>query len=98
RIGGTGWMRLALVACDLDGTLLRPGGSVSERTLAVLARLADAGIPFVAVTGRPPAALPPVIDALRPTAPLVSANGAAVLAPDGRRVLAERPLPADVLA
>jgi len=42
-----------LVATDLDGTLVRSDGSVSERTRAVLAALEDRGVPVVFVTARP---------------------------------------------
>ena len=43
-----------LVASDLDGTLLRDDGTVSARTVAALAALADVGIELVLVTARPP--------------------------------------------
>ncbi len=43
-----------LVATDLDGTIVRSDGSISERTRAAIARVEQAGVPFVMVTGRPP--------------------------------------------
>jgi Cof subfamily protein (haloacid dehalogenase superfamily) len=46
--------RPRLIATDLDGTLLRSGGTVSERTAAALAAAEQAGIQVVFVTGRPP--------------------------------------------
>jgi len=42
-----------LVATDLDGTLVRSDGSISERTRAVLAAVEARGVPVVFVTGRP---------------------------------------------
>ena len=42
-----------LVATDLDGTLVRADGSVSDYTRSVLAALEDRGIPVIFVTGRP---------------------------------------------
>jgi HAD superfamily hydrolase (TIGR01484 family) len=42
-----------LVACDLDGTLLRSDHTVSTRTISVLDELQSRNIPFVIVTGRP---------------------------------------------
>ena len=42
-----------LVATDLDGTLVRSDGSLSERTRSVLLRAEDAGVVVVFVTGRP---------------------------------------------
>ncbi|HEX7739807.1 MAG TPA: HAD family hydrolase [Marmoricola sp.] len=46
-------MRPRLIATDLDGTLLRSDGSVSERTAAALLAAEGAGITVVFVTGRP---------------------------------------------
>lgn len=43
-----------LVATDLDGTLLRPDGSVSPRTRDAVAAARAAGLHVVPVTGRPP--------------------------------------------
>ncbi|MEO6882048.1 MAG: HAD family hydrolase [Mycobacteriaceae bacterium] len=65
-----------LVASDVDGTLLGDDGIISSRTLAALAAVHAAGVPFVLVTGRPPRWIPPVVDQLghRPLA--VCANGA----------------------
>jgi Cof subfamily protein (haloacid dehalogenase superfamily) len=42
-----------LVATDLDGTLVRSDGSVSERTREVLLAVEELGVPVVFVTGRP---------------------------------------------
>lgn len=43
----------ALIATDLDGTLLRSDGTLSDATRRVLAAVEDAGVPVVFVTGRP---------------------------------------------
>lgn len=43
-----------LIATDLDGTLLRPDGSVSPRTIAALQCVREAGIAVVLVSARPP--------------------------------------------
>jgi Cof subfamily protein (haloacid dehalogenase superfamily) len=42
-----------LIAIDLDGTLLRSDGSISDRTRGALGRAVAAGIQVVMVTGRP---------------------------------------------
>ncbi|MFS8197746.1 HAD family hydrolase [Streptomyces sp. CWNU-52B] len=74
-----------LVATDLDGTLLRSDGSVSARTAAALAAAEAAGIRLALVTGRPPRSLPVLYsDIGRHFA--ITANGAAVYAPDGTAV------------
>lgn len=43
----------ALIATDLDGTLLRSDGTVSERTRGVLSALEARGVPVVFATARP---------------------------------------------
>ncbi|WP_437669074.1 Cof-type HAD-IIB family hydrolase [Sorangium sp. So ce131] len=45
---------LRLVALDLDGTLLRTDGSISERTRSALAVAEAAGLTLMSVTARPP--------------------------------------------
>ncbi|MGH3350415.1 MAG: HAD family hydrolase [Nocardioides sp.] len=42
-----------LVATDLDGTLVRADGSVSDFTRDVLVKLEEIGVPVIFVTGRP---------------------------------------------
>jgi HAD superfamily hydrolase (TIGR01484 family) len=44
----------ALIATDLDGTLLNTDGELSERTRATIAAVMEAGATVVVVTGRPP--------------------------------------------
>ena len=41
-----------LLAVDLDGTLLRPDGTIHEKDVASIAKLREAGIPTTIVTGR----------------------------------------------
>ncbi len=43
-----------LVATDLDGTLLRPDGTVSSRTVSAVRAARDAGLHVIPITGRPP--------------------------------------------
>jgi hydroxymethylpyrimidine pyrophosphatase-like HAD family hydrolase len=43
-----------LVVTDLDGTIVRSDGTVSERTHAAFQRVSDAGVPVVGATGRGP--------------------------------------------
>ena len=43
-----------LVATDLDGTLLLPDGTLSERTIRGVRAAQDAGILVIPITGRPP--------------------------------------------
>jgi Cof subfamily protein (haloacid dehalogenase superfamily) len=67
---------IKLVATDLDGTLLRSDGSVSDRSRAALKAAADAGLLVVFVTGRPPRWLDVLVDATGYVGVAVGANGA----------------------
>jgi hypothetical protein len=71
-----------LIATDLDGTLLRSDGTLSDRTRAALAAAERAGIRVVLVTGRPPRSVPELLATIGPHF-VIAANGAAVYAPDG---------------
>ena len=69
---------IRLVASDLDGTLLRRDGSLSERTVAAIAALDEVGIHVVLATARPPRYLQGIVESL-PCHPLVvCSNGAFV--------------------
>ncbi len=70
--------QVRLVATDLDGTIVRPDGSVSARVRAALAAVEDAGVPLVLVTGRPPRWMHPVVEATGHRGIAICANGAMV--------------------
>jgi hydroxymethylpyrimidine pyrophosphatase-like HAD family hydrolase len=82
----------ALVATDLDGTLLRPDRTVSARTRAALRAVRALGIPVVLVTGRPVRWLGHVYRELGEGYPAVYANGAALYDPHTDTVRDARPL------
>jgi Cof subfamily protein (haloacid dehalogenase superfamily) len=67
-----------LVATDLDGTIVRGDGTISDRTRDTLARVEQAGAILVLVTGRPPRWMPPVVEATGHRGLAVCANGAIV--------------------
>jgi Cof subfamily protein (haloacid dehalogenase superfamily) len=85
-----------LVASDLDGTLLRPDETVSERTLAALAAARRAGITVVLVTGRPPRSLGPIAQRIGVGGVAICANGAVVWDLDTGTMLDSTPLAADL--
>lgn len=68
-----------LVASDIDGTLLRSDGTISDRTRRAVAAVEESGRTFVMVTGRPPRWLAPVRDQLNHRGLAICANGAVVL-------------------
>lgn len=69
---------IKLVATDLDGTLLRSDGTVSDRTRDALQAASAAGLLVVFVTGRPPRWLDDVADQTGHLGVAVGANGAVI--------------------
>jgi Cof subfamily protein (haloacid dehalogenase superfamily) len=67
-----------LVACDLDGTLLRSDGTVDERTRDAVALAEAAGALFVICTARPARWMSPLAEALGHRGIAICANGAVV--------------------
>jgi Cof subfamily protein (haloacid dehalogenase superfamily) len=86
-----------LVATDVDGTLLDPTDRVTPRTLAVLTRVAAAGVALVLVTGRPPRWIPPVVAQIGMAGLAVCANGAVVYDAAADRIVSARTLDAALL-
>lgn len=67
-----------LVATDLDGTLLRSDGTVSDRTRGALAAAEAAGVEVVFVTARPPRWLPDLASCVGGHGRVICLGGAAV--------------------
>lgn len=67
-----------LVGSDLDGTLVRSDGTISERTKAAITAVEDAGATFVMVTGRPTRWMKVVAEQTGHHGIAVCANGAVV--------------------
>jgi Cof subfamily protein (haloacid dehalogenase superfamily) len=69
---------MRLVASDIDGTILRRDGSISERTVRALHACEAAGVELVFVTGRPARWLTPLSEQLGHTGTVICSNGALV--------------------
>ena len=67
-----------LIAVDMDGTLLNSQGKITEKSVAILQRLLDAGHYVVPASGRSLTLLPKEINALRGLKYGVLENGAVV--------------------
>ena len=87
---------IRLVASDLDGTLLRPDGTVSERTRDAVAAARRAGLTLVLVTGRPPRSLAPIAARIGLGGIAICANGAVVWDLDAATMLDTSPLAAEL--
>lgn len=68
----------ALIAIDLDGTLIGPSLAIDERNRAAIARLAAAGSTIVLASGRLFSAARPFATELRLPGPIIVLNGAAI--------------------
>ncbi|MEV7384896.1 MULTISPECIES: HAD family hydrolase [unclassified Streptomyces] len=77
----------SLIATDLDGTLLRGDDTLSERSLAALARAGRAGARHLVVTGRPAPRVRPLLDDLGCTGLAVCGQGAQVYDAGADRLL-----------
>lgn len=67
-----------LVAVDLDGTLLRTDGTVSDRTVSALRQAEASGATVVLVTGRPPRFVAPLAGRIGGHETVICANGGLV--------------------
>lgn len=90
--------RPRVVATDLDGTLLRSDGSLSERTREAIALAERAGTTTLFVTARPPRWLDELADAVGGHGVAICGNGAFVYDVAEREVVASRGHDATVLA
>jgi len=79
--------RYQILALDVDGTLLDPGGMLRPRTLAAVARAAREGIRPILCTGRRYRRARPIALQLELDAPLVCNSGAIIKDPLGHRTL-----------
>jgi Cof subfamily protein (haloacid dehalogenase superfamily) len=86
-----------LIATDLDGTLLRAGGVVSQRNKDALRAAREAGIDVVLVTGRPPRWVDEIAEELELDGVAICANGAILYDLATKEVVNENLLPADTL-
>jgi Cof subfamily protein (haloacid dehalogenase superfamily) len=88
----------ALIASDVDGTLLDDAETVTARTRDAVRAAVAGGATFVLATGRPPRWIAPVVDALGFAPMAVCANGAVIYDPNTDRIVSARALPSEVLA
>jgi hypothetical protein len=90
-------MTIKMLGSDLDGTLLRTDGTVSEGNRAALLRADREGLLVTFATGRPPRWLYDVSNATGHTGLAVAANGAVIFDLATDQVIAEHLLTVDLL-
>jgi Cof subfamily protein (haloacid dehalogenase superfamily) len=87
-----------LAAIDLDGTLLRPDGSLSDRSRAALRRVRTAGIRIVLVTARGPRSVRVLAAELDLDGGAICSNGAITLDLASGEVVRAQPLATEIAA
>lgn len=87
----------ALIATDVDGTLLDEDERITPRTRQAVHAAVASGVEFVLATGRPPRWVPPVAEALGFAPMAVCANGAVIYDAEHDRIISARTLSVDVL-
>lgn len=87
-----------LLVTDLDGTLLRDDKSISAENIRAIEYFESEGGLFSFVTGRPPIAMGPVLEQLRPKIPIGCLNGAGVCDMNTGDYIAKVPLSRDAMS
>jgi Cof subfamily protein (haloacid dehalogenase superfamily) len=88
--------KIKLVISDVDGTLLTPDKTLTERSCEAVERLRAAAIRFTITSSRPPRGLAMLTDRLRLEHPVGAFNGGMIVEPDLKTVIEERTLPLGV--
>lgn len=79
---------IRFILSDVDGTLLHPDHSLSQRTADAIRALRDAGVFFSLASGRPPKAMRHLIETFGIDVPVAGFNGGTLINPDGSILVA----------
>jgi Cof subfamily protein (haloacid dehalogenase superfamily) len=81
---------IGLLLADVDGTLVTQEKHLTERAIAAVRALGEAGIRFAVTSGRPPRGMASLIEPLRLRTPIAAFNGGLVVEPDAKLEPIER--------
>lgn len=87
---------IRLLLADVDGTLVTNNKVLTNRAVTAVRSLADAGILFVVVSGRPPRGMSMLIEPLELTTPIAAFNGGLIV-DTGMNTLVQQVLPRDLV-
>jgi hypothetical protein len=87
---------IRLVLADVDGTLVTQEKVLTERTIAAVHRLHEAGILFAITSGRPPRGMAMLVEPLDLKTPIAAFNGG-VIADRDLHVIEQRVLPDELV-
>jgi Cof subfamily protein (haloacid dehalogenase superfamily) len=87
---------IRLVLADVDGTLVTSDKVLTDRAVAAVRKLGEAGILFAITSGRPPRGMSMLIEPLDLTTPIAAFNGGLIVNRD-MSVIEQRVLPEDLV-
>ncbi len=88
---------IRLVLSDVDGTLVTAQKMLTERSIAAVRGLHDAGVLFAVTSGRPPRGMAMLVEPLRLQTPIAAFNGGLLVEPD-MTTIEQRTVPAELVA
>ncbi|HXW88352.1 MAG TPA: Cof-type HAD-IIB family hydrolase [Streptosporangiaceae bacterium] len=86
---------IRLLLADVDGTLVTPDKVLTDRTIAAVAKLKQAGILFAVTSSRPPRGMSMLVEPLKLTTPIAAFNGGLFAHPN-LAVIQQRTIPDEV--
>lgn len=86
---------IRLFLADVDGTLVTQDKVLTDRAIAAVAKLREAGILFAITSGRPPRGMSMLVEPLQLTTPIAAFNGGVYVHPD-MSVIEQQVIPDDV--
>ena len=89
-------LAVRLLLADVDGTLVTSDKKLTDRSVAAVRKLHDAGVLFAITSGRPPRGMAMLIEPLDIQTPIAAFNGG-LLADRDMSVIEQRVLPEDLV-
>src|SRR5271169_1647538 len=86
---------IRLLLADVDGTLVTQDKVLTDRAIAAVAKLKQAGILFAITSGRPPRGMSMLVEPLELTTPIAAFNGGVFVRPD-MSVIEQQTIPDDL--
>src|SRR5689334_13592058 len=87
---------IRLLLADVDGTLVDHNKALTDRAMAAVRMLEDAGILFAVTSGRPPRGMSMLVEPLNITTPMSAFNGGLIAQPSDMSVIEQRTIADDV--
>jgi Cof subfamily protein (haloacid dehalogenase superfamily) len=86
---------IRLFLADVDGTLVTQDKVLTDRAIAAVGKLREAGILFAITSGRPPRGMSMLVEPLQITTPIAAFNGGVFVRPD-MSVIEQHVIPDDL--